>query len=42
VFVDTPGFQTRHRSPLNDRLNRTVRDTLAGVDAAVWVVDATA
>ena len=27
VFVDTPGFQTRHRSPLNDRLNRTVRDT---------------
>jgi len=41
VFVDTPGFQTRHRSPLNDRLNRTVRDTLAGVDAAVWVVDAT-
>ena len=41
VFVDTPGFQTRHRSPLNDRLNRTVRDTLAGVDAAVWVVEAT-
>ncbi len=40
VFVDTPGFQTRHRSPLNDRLNRTVRDTLAGVDAALWVVDA--
>ena len=41
VFVDTPGFQTRHRSPLNDRLNRTVRDTLAGVDVVVWVVDAT-
>jgi GTP-binding protein Era len=41
VFVDTPGFQTRHRSPLNDRLNRTVRDTLAGIDAALWVVDAT-
>ena len=41
VFVDTPGFQTRHRSPLNDRLNRTVRDALADVDAAVWVVDAT-
>jgi len=40
VFVDTPGFQTRHRSPLNDRLNRTVRDAVAGVDAAIWVVDA--
>ena len=40
VFVDTPGFQTRHRSALNDRLNRTVRDALAGVDAALWVVDA--
>ena len=40
VFVDTPGFQTRHRSTLNDRLNRTVRDAVAGVDAAIWVVDA--
>ena len=40
VFVDTPGFQTRHRSPLNDRLNRTVRDVLGGVDVALWVVDA--
>jgi GTP-binding protein Era len=39
VFVDTPGFQTRHRSTLNDRLNRTVRESLAGVDVAVWVVD---
>jgi len=40
VFVDTPGFQTRHRSRLNDRLNRTVRDSLAHVDAIVWVTDA--
>ena len=40
VFVDTPGFQTRNRSPLNERLNRTVRDSLAGVDVVVWVVDA--
>jgi GTPase len=40
AFVDTPGFQTRNRSPLNDRLNRTVRDSLAGVDVVVWVVDA--
>jgi len=41
IFVDTPGFQTKHRSPLNDRLNRTVRDSLSGVDAVVWVIDAT-
>jgi GTP-binding protein Era len=41
VFVDTPGFQTRHRSRLNDRLNHTVRDSLAGVDAVVFVLDAT-
>jgi GTP-binding protein Era len=40
VFVDTPGFQTRHRSRLNERLNRSVRDSLADVDAIVWVVDA--
>jgi GTP-binding protein Era len=40
VFVDTPGFQTRHRSALNERLNRTVRESLADVDAVVWVVDA--
>jgi len=41
AFVDTPGFQTRHRSRLNDRLNRAVRDSLADVDAVVLVFDAT-
>jgi GTPase len=40
VFVDTPGWQTRHRSRLNERLNRTVRDALADVDVIVLVVDA--
>jgi len=40
VFVDTPGFQTRHRGALNERLNRTVRDSLADVDVVVWVLDA--
>ena len=39
VFVDTPGWQTHHRSRLNDRLNRSVRDALSGVDVIVWVVD---
>ena len=40
VFVDTPGWQTRHRSRLNERLNRAVRDALADVDAIVFVIDA--
>src|SRR6185437_15652041 len=40
VFVDTPGWQTRHRSRLNERLNRAVRETLADVDVIVLVVDA--
>jgi GTPase len=40
AFVDTPGFQTRHRSRLNDRLNRVVRESLERVDAVVWMVDA--
>jgi GTP-binding protein Era len=39
VLVDTPGFQTLHRSRLNERMNRTVIDSLAGVDVAVLVVD---
>ena len=39
LFVDTPGFQTRHRSPLNDRLNRAVTDGLASADAIVFVVE---
>ena len=40
IFVDTPGWQTRHASRLDARLNRTVREALADVDAIVWVVDA--
>jgi GTP-binding protein Era len=39
VFVDTPGFQTRHRSRLNARMNRAVRDALADVDVVMWVAD---
>jgi GTPase len=41
VFVDTPGFQTKHRSRLNERLNQAVRQSLAEVDAVVLVLDAT-
>lgn len=40
VFVDTPGFQTRHRSRLNDRMNRVVTHSLSEVDAILLVVEA--
>ena len=40
VFVDTPGFQTRHRSRLNERMNRAVTQSLAAVDAVVLVLEA--
>jgi GTP-binding protein Era len=41
AFVDTPGFQTRYASRLNERMNRSVRESLADVDAVVWVIEAT-
>ena len=40
IFVDTPGFQTAHGGALNQALNRTVTDSLAGVDAIVLVIEA--
>jgi GTP-binding protein Era len=40
VFVDTPGFQTRHTGALNRSLNRTVQGTLGDVDVVVFVVEA--
>jgi GTP-binding protein Era len=40
IFVDTPGFQTRHKNALNRNLNRTVRSVLADVDAVCFVVEA--
>ncbi len=39
IFVDTPGFQTAHRSRLNERMNRAVTQSLAGVDAIVVVME---
>jgi len=41
VFVDTPGFQTEHRSALTKAMNRTVRRALEEVDVVLWVVEAT-
>ena len=40
VFVDTPGFQTRHAAALNRTLNRTVLSSLADVDVVLFVVEA--
>jgi GTP-binding protein Era len=40
IFVDTPGFQTRHTSALNRSLNKTVAGALDGVDVVLFVVEA--
>jgi GTP-binding protein Era len=40
VFVDTPGFQTRHGSALNRTLNRTVQGVLGDVDVVLFVLEA--
>ena len=40
IFIDTPGFQRRHRSALNRRMNATVTAALADVDAVVLVIEA--
>lgn len=40
VFVDTPGFQTKHAAALNRTLNRTVLSSLADVDLVLFVCEA--
>ncbi|GAB3494639.1 GTPase Era [Curvibacter fontanus] len=40
VFVDTPGFQTRHNNALNRALNKTVQGAVGDVDLLVFVVEA--
>jgi len=40
VFVDTPGFQTRHGGAMNRMMNRVVTQTLSDVDVVVHVVEA--
>lgn len=40
VFVDTPGFQTRHKSVLHKSMNRAIRDAVAGVSVVLFVVEA--
>jgi len=40
IYVDTPGFQTRHANPLNRTLNRTVTNTLTAADVILFIVEA--
>jgi hypothetical protein len=40
VFVDTPGFQTKHSSALNRSLNKAVTGVIADVDVVLFVVEA--
>lgn len=40
IFVDTPGFQTRHGGAMNRMMNRVVAQTLADVDVVVHVIEA--
>ncbi|RJG05805.1 GTPase Era [Noviherbaspirillum cavernae] len=40
VYVDTPGFQTRHSNALNKTLNRTVTNTLTAADVILFIVEA--
>jgi GTP-binding protein Era len=40
IFVDTPGFQTRHSNALNRAMNRLVLTTLGDVDVVLMVIEA--
>ena len=40
VFVDTPGYQQRHRSALNRLMNKQIQSALAEVDVVLWLIDA--
>jgi GTP-binding protein Era len=40
VFVDTPGFQTRHASTMNRAMNKRVRETLSDTDVVMMLVEA--
>jgi GTP-binding protein Era len=40
IYVDTPGFQTKHANALNKTLNKTVANTLTSADVILFVVEA--
>ena len=37
IFVDTPGFQTRHNNALNRSLNKTVMGVVGDVDLVLFM-----
>ncbi len=39
VFLDTPGFQTKHRNALNRAMNKSVTDALGSADVVLFVID---
>ena len=40
IFVDTPGFQTKHKNALNRLMNRSVTQTLGDTDVIMLVIEA--
>ncbi|MBL8383897.1 MAG: GTPase Era [Burkholderiales bacterium] len=40
VFLDTPGFQNRHRNALNRAMNKSVGEVVGASDVAVLVIEA--
>jgi GTP-binding protein Era len=40
IYVDTPGFQTRHSNALNKTLNKTVSNTLTAADVTLFIIEA--
>jgi GTPase len=42
IFVDTPGFQTRHSNALNKTMNRSVVQSLAQTDVVLFVIESLA
>jgi GTP-binding protein Era len=40
IYVDTPGFQTRHSNALNKTLNKTVTNTLMSSDVILYLIEA--
>jgi GTPase len=39
IFVDTPGFQTKHSNAMNKTMNRAVLTALADVNVILWVIE---
>lgn len=40
IYIDTPGFQTRHANALNKTLNKTVTNTLTSSDVILYLIEA--